>query len=43
MVSAEYDYTTCSMANPAQAVYNFPVIVVPINAAYIPLCRRRQK
>ena len=34
-MSAEYEYTTCTMASPAQALYNFPVIVVPINASYI--------
>ena len=34
-VSAEFEYTTCTMVNPAQAIYNCPVIVVPINASYI--------
>ena len=34
-MSAEYEYTTCTMASPAQALYNFPVIDVPINASYI--------
>ena len=33
-MSAEYEYTTCTMTSPAQALYNFPVIV-SINASYI--------
>ena len=40
-MSAEYKYTTCTMANPAQALYNFLVIVVPINASYISLYRKK--
>ena len=34
-VSAEYEYTTCTVANLAQALYNFPSIVVPINASCV--------
>ena len=41
-MSAEYEYTICTMANPAQAVYNVPVIVVLFKAAYTPLCRHMQ-
>ena len=46
MASAEYEYTTCTMASPAQALFNVPVIVVPINAyiyiyPYVGTCRNK--
>ena len=34
-MSAEYEYTTYTIANLTKALYNFPIIVVPINASYI--------